>query len=282
MPRLSTKSRGRAGAGIPVVTSALGHREDQFTVLADWVKEVATPADALLDIGAGDGDDEYASLIRPLVARFVGVDPAGRSEQHPALDEWHPMTIEAFADRTRSGEGGNDGNEQPATFDLALAIYVAEHVDDPVAFLSASRSCLKPGGSLFVITPNLRHYFGVTAKAAMALGIDDRLLEALRRRQDRRPGLESGHRRQHEHHHAHGGSAAHFPMSYKMNTVRALRLAAGKAGYKALEVRHLENAAVFETYFPGRLVAIPRAYARLVHRLCLKALFGTLICRLVN
>ncbi len=67
-----------------------------------------------------------------------------------------------------------------------------------------------------------------------------------------------------------------------MNTVAAIRRAAGVAGFSSLEVRHLENPAVFETYFPGRLTAIPRGYSRLVHRLGLEGAFGTLICRLAN
>jgi hypothetical protein len=123
---------------------------------------------------------------------------------------------------------------------------------------------------------------------SMALGIDDRLLQALRRRKGRSgSGAQNGdeeaqrHHHGHQHHH-HSGQAAHFPMAYKMNTVRTVRGAAAKAGFGALEVRHLENAAVFETYFPGRLVAIPRAYSRLVHRLRLESAFGTLIFRLVN
>lgn len=283
MARVSTGRRRRAGPTIPVVRSALGPREDQYAVLAAWVKEVASPTDELLDIGAGDGDDEYSSLIRPLVARFAGVDPDSRSQQNLALDDWHPTTIETFATQLRTGAPGAGGSEAPAPFDLALAIYVAEHVDDPVAFLRAARSCLKSGGSLFVITPNLAHYFGAAAKTAMALRIDDRLLEALRRRQAQR-----GHSgRQHHAHHQHdlgdpAGRAAHFPMSYKMNTVRALGLAAETAGFTALEVRHLENSAVFETYFPGRLSVIPRGYARVVHSLRVTAAFGTLICRLVN
>ncbi len=283
MARLPTGPRRRAGARIPLVRSALGPREDQYAVLAAWVKEVASPTDALLDIGAGDGDDAYSSLIRPLVARFAGVDPDSRSRQNPALDEWHPVTIEAFAARLTAAGGGAGDPGPPAPFDVALAIYVAEHIDDPVAFLSASRSCLRPGGSLFVITPNLAHYFGAAAKTAMALRIDDRLLDALRKHQDERQHSARHHHPHHRHDGAaHGGRAAHFPLSYKMNTVRALRLAAGRAGFSALEVRHLENSAVFETYFPGRLGAIPRGYARLVHGLGASAFFGTLICRLVN
>jgi len=237
--------------------------DDQYDVLARWVAEVATGADSLLDIGAGDGDDDYRARVRPLVGRYVGIDPdqvgSARGSADGGLDEWHQTTVEAFA-AERAGHAG-----KPA-FDLALAVYVVEHVTDPVAFFRAARECLRPGGSLFVVTPNLWHYFGVAAKASMALGVEDRLLRATRARH-------TGH--EHDH-------VAHFSVAYRANSVRALARVGDEVGFSGLEIRHLENPAVFETYFPGRSVAFPRWYSRAIHRIGRPELFGTLICRFVN
>jgi len=265
------------GDDLPVRSCLLATSDDQYDVLARWVAEVAAPGDALVDIGAGDGDDAYFPLVRPLVGRVVGVDPDPQTSTHTGLDEWHQSSIEAFAARLTSeqanrvpgatGPGGvasssaHDSNQ----FDIALAVYVLEHVTDPAAFFAAARACLRPGGSLFVITPNLWHYFGLLAKGAMALGVEDRLLGALR-----------GANRDHDHH------AAHFAVAYRANSVRSLRRFAREAGFSSLEIRHLENPAVFETYFPGRSVAFPRWYSRAVHRLGRPELFGTFICRFVN
>jgi len=241
---------------------ALGASDDQYDVLARWVAEVATTSDSLLDIGAGDGDDNYLGRIRPLIGRVVGIDPDPHGAANARLDEWHQATIEAFA-LERAGRSAE------AAFDLALAVYVVEHVAEPLAFFRAARECLRPGGSLFVVTPNLWHYFGVAAKASMALGVEDRLLRAIRARH-------TGHQqRQHEH-------VAHFPVAYRANSVRALARVGNGAGFSELEIRHLENPAVFETYFPGRFVAFPRWYSRAVHRVGRPELFGTLICRFVN
>jgi len=264
------------GSKLPVRSRLLAATDDQYDVLARWLAEVACPLDTLLDIGAGDGDDAYCHLIRPLVGRVVGVDPDPRTSRNTGLDEWHQATIEAFAaellaaQASRARESAEPGAGPPSAtggfglFDLALAVYVVEHVTAPAAFFSAARVCLRPGGSLFVITPNLWHYFGLLAKGAMGLGVEDRLLGAVR--------AAAG---EHDH-------AAHFAVAYRANSVRALRRFGSEAGFSSLEIRHLENPAVFETYFPGWAVAFPRWYSRAVHRLGRPELFGTFICRFIN
>lgn len=226
------------------------------------MREAGPVGGSLLEIGSGDGDDAYFSLVRPFFSRMEGVDPDPAGADHRGLDARHEFTIEEFA-------AGGEGHER---FDAALAVYVVEHVADPVAFFSAIRSCLRPGGSVFGITPNLWHYFGLVAKGAAVLGLEDRLLGA----------LQSAHVGHSAHTAGHGHSARHFPVAYRANSVPALRLAGGAAGYSSLEIRHLDNPAVFEMYFPGRTVAFPRGYSRLVNQLALPALFGTMIFRFVN
>ncbi len=230
--------------------------EDQYEELARWMQVVGPAGGSLIEIGSGDGDDSYFPLIRPQFSRIVGVDPDPAGSGHRGLDERHECTIEEFAARSGGGE----------LFDTALAAYVLEHVAEPVAFLSAVRSVLRPGGSFFVVTPNLWHYFGLLAKGSALFGLEDRLLVALR----------SIHL---EAHHDH--AARHFPVAYRANSVRAIRRAAGAAGFAEVQIRHLENPAVFEAYFPGRSVAFPRRYADVVNQLAIPALFGTMICRFV-
>jgi SAM-dependent methyltransferase len=250
-------SRSLRTPDLAVRSEALAPSDDQFDVLARWVADIASPGASLLEIGAGDGDDEYFALIRPLVKRIVGVDPDPQVAAHAGLDEWHQKGIESFA--SGSGAAG-------AVFDVALAVYVVEHVAEPVAFFTAARACLRPGASLFVVTPNLWHYFGAAAKASVALGVEDKLLGAVRARR-----AERGH-----------NHVAHFPVVYRANSVRALRRVGAEAGFSTLEIRHLENPAIFETYFPDRLFAFPRWYSRSLHRIGRPELFGTLICRFVN
>ena len=239
-------------APLRLIRRGLGPTDDQYAALRDFVAEVATPASRLLDVGAGDGDDGYAALVRPLVGEIVGVDPDPGLERNAALDRRYQMTVERFA---------AEAPEEP--FDLALAVYVAEHVADPALFLSSVARCLGAGGSLFIVTPNLWHYFGLLAKVTGALGVEDRLLRVARRWHP-----------DHEH-------VEHFPVGYRLNSVTQLERRATEAGFVAGEIRFLDNPAVFEGYFPPRLASLPRSYSKALHRVGVITLFGTIICRLV-
>jgi SAM-dependent methyltransferase len=147
-------------------------------------------------------------------------------------------------------------------FDVALCIYVVEHVERPQAFFEAVRSLLGPGGSCFGVTPNLLHYFGLASAAATRLGIEDRLLHKVRS-----PDLIE---------------AYHSPVRYRCNTTRQLRSAARRAGFRQSEFRVLEQAAMFETYFPPSLQWWPRGYSRIVNRWAPGELFGTLLFRMTT
>ncbi|HVX23025.1 MAG TPA: methyltransferase domain-containing protein [Acidimicrobiales bacterium] len=238
-------------ADVVVSRCALPPGTNQYDALCQWVDELVTARTRLLDIGAGDGDDDYAGRLKELVGRYVGVDPDPATAHNAVLDDWYEGTIEAYA--AEVGE----------PFDVALAIYVVEHVADPVAFLTAARRCLEPGGSLFVLTPNLWHYFAPLSWLTARLHIDGQVLRWLRAA---RPETHD---------------AAHFPTSYRMNSVTAFTKHARRAGFVQVDVRHLDDPGIFEAYFPGRLVTLPRGYSRLVRRLALAGTYGTLLCRLV-
>ena len=127
-------------------------------------------------------------------------------------------------------------------FDLALCVYVLEHVEAPGPFFEAIHSLLVPGGSCFGVTPNLWHYFGLASVVASRTGLEDRILRRVRP--------------------AQLVDAYHTPVRYRCNTIRGLRATALDAGFQQVEFRVLEQAGMFETYFPPALRWWSRGYSR--------------------
>ena len=243
---------------IRLTTSRVAPDTNQFEELLGWVLgdlSVRRSPRRLLDVGGGGSFYDFAGRLRPHVEWMVGVDPAATVLERPWLDEAYALTVEQFADDHR------DRLEQDQQhFDAALCVYVIEHVEQPLEFLTSVRSLLKDGASLFGVTPNLMHYFGATSALATRVGLEDWLLRRVR-----------------------AGDlieAYHSPVRYRLNTIGTLARTAQAAGFAELEVRGLEQPGIFETYFPSRLRAAPRIYSHLINRMGLPGLCGTLMFRL--
>lgn len=100
----------------------------------------AAPA-KILDFGCGGG--EYLLRMRRLGHSVVGVDfdPASLERARKSgLEVMSPDELEASNSQGR--------------FDLITLAHVIEHVADPVALLQMLRSCLRPGGRLYLEAPN--------------------------------------------------------------------------------------------------------------------------------
>jgi SAM-dependent methyltransferase len=220
----------------------------QFPELLEWIDAAHPGPISVLDVGGGGGFYDFPSALRSRARRMVGVDPDPGVLERPWLDEGHQALMEEYA---------SDTTEH---FDMALCVYVMEHVEAPGPFLEAVRSRLEPGGSCFGVTPNLWHYFGLASATAARAGIEDWLLHRLRP--------------------AELIEAYHSPVRYRCNTIRRLRSTALDAGFGAAEFRVLEQAGMFETYFPPPLRWAPRAYSRMINRWAHPELFGTLLFRL--
>jgi 2-polyprenyl-3-methyl-5-hydroxy-6-metoxy-1,4-benzoquinol methylase len=96
----------------------------------------------LLDVGCGDG--AFLSLARACGWDVVGLDP----------------DPEAAANASRQGltvhQGGIEYFQgQSGLFDVITLNHVIEHVHEPVEVLKACRTLLKPGGRLWLETPNI-------------------------------------------------------------------------------------------------------------------------------
>jgi 2-polyprenyl-3-methyl-5-hydroxy-6-metoxy-1,4-benzoquinol methylase len=108
-------------------------------------------SDRVCDFGCG------AALLLPWVghrvAQYVGVD---FSHEFIAAAERHAESLGAGNASFACEEIAAFCAERPASFDVAFAMDFSEHVHDAewVAILRAIRSSLKPGGLLYLHTPN--------------------------------------------------------------------------------------------------------------------------------
>ena len=109
--------------------------------------------DVVADFGCGNG--MLLDLIHDRVRAYSGVDFSAefiatarrRAERLGAVNaHFHATAIEDFCRR------------HPDTFDVAFALDFAEHAYDPswLAILAAIHASLKPGGRLYLHTPNAR------------------------------------------------------------------------------------------------------------------------------
>ncbi|HEU4959127.1 MAG TPA: class I SAM-dependent methyltransferase [Sphingomonas sp.] len=156
------------------------------------------PADRVLDFGAGRGEqiiDDPVAYRRRLVnfkgrcARVDGcdIDPVVRT--NPYLDSAEVLTP------------GEPLPYEDESFDLVVARYVFEHVDDPEWMARELLRITKPGGWICAMTPNSWGYIALAARM-----VPNRLhARSLRRIQPDRKAEDV------------------FPTRYRMNTRAALR-----------------------------------------------------------
>lgn len=217
---------------------------------SDWLVEYCTPESFVLDIGAGRDRNGFDTLLRPRVKHLVGIDPSEDILANPSVHERHQCSLEDFA------------QEEQRKFDVLLAVMVLEHISDPLAFFTACRYLLKPGGMFFAVTPNMWHYFGLLTKACARLNIEDWIL-------DRLIGAEQK-------------TQYHFPTTYRINSLRTIRSMLTLTDFQHVEFRCLDVPTGYNYVIPEPLRWFPRLYAHLVYRFHLLSLMGTIMFRAIK
>jgi SAM-dependent methyltransferase len=97
---------------------------------------------ALLDVGCGEG--EFLAEMQALGWAVEGIEPSGGGAA-AARGRGIPVIESTFADVSVT----------PASLDAITFRQVFEALPDPVAAIQACRRALKPGGVLWIATPNL-------------------------------------------------------------------------------------------------------------------------------
>ena len=225
--------------------SGLPPTVDTAFAFPTWVAQHCDVASAVLEVGAGSGKDGESAIIRQKVRYLIGTDPDAGILRNPYLDEQHQTSVEDFA------------RDRASSFDCIYSMYVLEHITHPPDFFAACRSLLRPGGKLFGATPNLWHYFGMATKVSACLGIEDRLLARL-------IGMQLK-------------ATYHFPTTYRVNSVRAIRRVLAQTGFQSVEFICVDHPQSFEYVFPRALRWFPSSYSRVVNTLRLPAFMGLIM-----
>jgi SAM-dependent methyltransferase len=212
-----------------------------------WVAESVTPGARVLNIGGGCNVSGRHPRIRRRSGWLVAVDPSGRIHADSDADERYQLTLEEYA-ATHAEQ-----------FDVAFAVFVLEHVEQPDQFVQAAATVLRPGGLLFALTPNLRHYFGLATWAANRLRIEEPLLKAVRDRNT--------------------VARYHVPTEYRLNSIRAVSAHLQAAGFAGVEFRMWDLPRMYEPYLPGPLRHFAAAWSRLAYRTGRPNLMGHLTFR---
>jgi SAM-dependent methyltransferase len=125
-------------------------------------------------------------------------------------------------------------------FDVAFAIYVLEHVDNPERIVREIHRVLRPGGRFFALTPNRYHYVSL-----MAAHTPTRFHRWYNQRRGR-------------------SEDDTFPTHYRMNSRGALRRQFGTAGFDPLCLSTIEVQPNYLTFCTPAFL-LGAAYERLVN-----------------
>ncbi len=209
-----------------------------------WVARSMGPDSTVLNIGAGRNLSGELRAVRRKAGRIVGVDPDASIWDNADLDEAHQLTMERFAP------------SHPGEYDVAMSVFVLEHVADPEGFVDACAHVLPHQGRLFGLTVHKYHYFGMSTWATTRLHVADRLLVRLKGRDvvDR----------------------YHFPTEYRMNTTTQISRLLARSGFESVEFRMFDKPDLYAWYLPDRLKPAAPAWTKLVYGLNAPHLMGTL------
>jgi 2-polyprenyl-3-methyl-5-hydroxy-6-metoxy-1,4-benzoquinol methylase len=114
-----------------------------FAAIAERSVRSLPLGDRLLDVGCGNGEFVAEAGAAGWRASGIDLDAAAVDAGRGAGFDLTVETIEEHAARS------------PRAYDAVTLSHVVEHVADPVGFLRCARELLRPGGRVWVATPNL-------------------------------------------------------------------------------------------------------------------------------
>lgn len=146
-----------------------------------------------LDIGCGRGFDDDPSAQHKLASicgSYIGIEPDSKIDIAASFDRVYRCTLE-------------DAPIEPDSIDVAWAVMVLEHIENPTAFWQKTYEVLRPGAVFWAFTVDNRHFLPWLVRAASSLGVKDWYLRKLRRGNE-------------------GDEYEHYPTHYLSNSPRQM------------------------------------------------------------
>jgi len=209
------------------------------------VNGVLEPSSVVLDLGCGRGaagEDHVPwrrelQVLRGKCACVIGVDVDPAAAANPNIDEFRLI------------ERGRLPLDDEC-IDICVSDYVVEHVQDVEQFFSECARVLKPGGYLFIRTPNVWNYMGIASRVVpnRMHGRVLRRIQADRKEEDV------------------------FPTVYRCNSTRKLRRALERHGLVAVVLTHEPEPAYLS--FSRALYALAVFHQRHAPRALRRTLFA--------
>lgn len=125
---------------LPASMAAPGTHEAVYSLIEQYLPATARIA----DLAAGEG--AFSVKLRDLGHEVIAVDASADHWKVPSIDHRVIDLDSEFAEAVRSDSGA---------FDAVVAIEIIEHLENPFRFVRECAKLVKPGGLLFVTTPNV-------------------------------------------------------------------------------------------------------------------------------
>jgi SAM-dependent methyltransferase len=212
---------------------------DAYTTFLHLAESACPEGGRAIDLGCGE--ECYLACLLQKAGEIIGLDD--RPLQGP-----YGRYIQTDLNR--------DICLERESADLAAGKFLVEHLADPPRFLRKVHAVLRPGGRLILMTPNIL-YYPYTVNYLLS-----RLLP-----QERRMHLVE----------LFSGRPPHdiFPVHYRCNTPRKIRLELEKAGFEVLHLDTYSDCQVSAVTRP--LGALAVAYEKMVSLLGIKGAGGFIV-----
>lgn len=190
---------------------------------------------SLLDIGCGGGFDSDPNLQASLaqgVREYIGVEPDTEIQLGPWITSVYRSRFE-------------DAVIPPASIDLAFAVMVLEHLEDPRVFWDKVYDVLKPGGIFWGFTVDARHWFATASMLSQKVRFKDWYLDRLHGKRGR-------------------DRYENYPVHYRTNSPETIERFAGR--FRSRDVINFSRIGEVDYFTPRFIWPMTRSLDRLAIR----------------